>query len=153
MKKAKKSGFKAFSQSSSRKYPAKANQAEFTFLRKSHTVPKVKYMAKRKQKNASKKKWQKFFIITSWMVCAALVLHWVFADGGLADYYSMEKVLAAKKKEYHAIVSENKQIKNEIKQMKTNPKLQKKLVREHLGVISDDEYLILFAKEKASRSK
>lgn len=81
-------------------------------------------------------------------IIALLGLRLVFMNNGLIDYYKMEETLKNKEKEYFSIIQENKDLKQELKLIKSSRSYQKKLARENLGVISSDEYLVLFAQEK-----
>lgn len=111
--------------------------------------PKVNYvkpMKKKKRKAASTKfewSWGKL----AWMICGILVLRLFFMEGGVIDYHNMDKTLIEKQKDLERLRIENAELIKEIHRLKTSPSYQKKVAREHLGVIAKDEYLVLFANE------
>jgi cell division protein FtsB len=83
----------------------------------------------------------------AWIFAGFLVVRLVFAKGGVTDFYSQHKVLVQKQSELKHIKDENMQLVREIERMHTDAGYQKKLVRDNLGFIASDEYLILFPKE------
>jgi hypothetical protein len=110
--------------------------------------PKVNYVkpVKRKRKSAASKfewTWNK----AGWMACGALVLRLVFMEGGVVDYNSMENTLIKKKHNLQSVRKQNAELIQEIHKLRTSPQYQKKITREHLGVIAKDEYLVLFSKD------
>ncbi|MBD65012.1 MAG: hypothetical protein CME62_07380 [Halobacteriovoraceae bacterium] len=108
--------------------------------------------SKRKRKSAAKSKnysgffknwtWSKL----AWTFSAALLVRLVFMEGGVIDFHQMDSVLIEKKAYLEQLKSENKSLALEIKKMRTSPQYQKKIARDHLGVIAKDEYLVLFGK-------
>ncbi|MCP4911851.1 MAG: septum formation initiator family protein [Oligoflexia bacterium] len=84
-----------------------------------------------------------------WVFCAFLMLRLVFSEGGVMDYYDRKSVMTNKVEQYKAIEKENQLLVKEIDQLRKNPRYQKKMVREHLGYIARDEYLILFAEDSS----
>lgn len=76
----------------------------------------------------------------------------IFMKGGIIDFKEMESNLNYKMHQINLIKAENSQLENELRRIQNDRRYQKNLIREHLGVISDDEYLILFAKEKDGSS-
>ena len=68
-------------------------------------------------------------------------------ESGVIDYYEMENTLDKRGHQLELVKEENAQLVSEIHEIKTSPRYQKKLAREHLGVIASNEYLILFAKD------
>ena len=82
-----------------------------------------------------------------WMVFALLCARLVFMDRGVIDFYAKEDLIKEKQAELLRVEQENIHIVGEIEKIKSVPSYQKKLAREHLGVIAKDEYLILFSKE------
>lgn len=82
-----------------------------------------------------------------WAVCGVLVLRLIFSGGGVMDYYERKSQLNERVYEKERIVAENEALRGEIEMIKNSSAHQKKLVREHLGFISSDEFLILFAKD------
>lgn len=128
--------------------PVSPADVEFTNPRKrtSKKVPaKISYMS-RGQKLSD-------FTMTpsklGWLVCLGLFLRLIFMDNGVLDYYRMESHIQKKEYGLEMLIKENSGLITEIHRIKTEPAYQKKLAREHLGVIAADEYLILFAQESS----
>lgn len=88
-----------------------------------------------------------------WSVVGLLVLRLIFMDRGVWDYFSTEGVIKEKREELRSIQNENKDLKIEITKIQLDRNYQKQLAKEHLGVIAADEFLILFAGEKADSSE
>ncbi len=84
-----------------------------------------------------------------WIFCAVMVLRLLFASGGVKDYYSQRSLHNERLGELDRIKKENMQLVREIERMKTDMAFQKKLVRDNLGFIASDEFLVLFPKEKS----
>ena len=72
----------------------------------------------------------------------------VLSDRGVLDYFTQKKNYEKKLKKLYNLKDHKVNLKKEIKLIKTNKFHQKKLVRDHLGFISKDEFLILFQKGK-----
>ena len=83
-----------------------------------------------------------------WLMCAFLVLRLIFMENGVFDYYKMSHTLTERDHELELIRQENADLLTEIHNIRTSPLFQKKIAREHLGVIAPGEYLILFANER-----
>jgi cell division protein FtsB len=82
-----------------------------------------------------------------WAAVAALLVRMVFMDRGLLDLYNKHQNLEFKRFQIESLAIENNRIKQEIIKLKSDRGYQKKITREHLGVIAADEYLIQFARE------
>ncbi len=140
-----------------RRTVGKPDEAEFlTPVRKavSKAPAKVGYTsAKRKVNTKSKKKSETNFVgylvKFGWAFCTFLLFRLVFSGGGVMDYYSSLNLLEDKQYEHKRIIQENKDLAEEIKKIGSNSMYQKKLVRDNLGFIAKDEYLILFPREKS----
>lgn len=89
-------------------------------------------------------KWQNLFTKIGWGFSGVLLVHLVFSNGGVIDYYSRVSQLEQRMREFDQIILQNKEILAEIKKIKTNNTYQKKLVRDNLGLIATDEYLVVF---------
>lgn len=87
-----------------------------------------------------------------WIVCFGLFLRLIVMDNGVIDYYKMENHMQEKLHSLDLIKQENADLITEIHRIKTESAYQKKLAREHLGVIAADEFLILFAQETSAHS-
>lgn len=138
--------------SNNRKLPESFSDIQFNEpMRKTRartTGPKVNYVKpvkkpRRKKTGKFQWTWAKF----GWAFCALLVLRLVFMESGLLDYHSMHQALERKERDLVLLRSDNAELIEEINKIKTSHSYQKKLARDHLGVITNDEYLILFSRE------
>ena len=87
-----------------------------------------------------------------WLICLGLFMRLVFMDNGVIDFYKMESHMQDKLHGLELLKQDNVDLITEVHRIKTEPAYQKKLAREHLGVIAADEYLILFAQESSRNS-
>lgn len=87
-----------------------------------------------------------------WVAIGISVLRLFFMDRGVWDFYQNKREISSLQTEISRIKNENKELVEEIRNIRYNPAYQKKMARQHLGVIARDEYLILFAQEKALKS-
>lgn len=141
-----------FSNSSARKTVVTGlSDIEFTSpppAKRKATAP-VKYVKPLpKKRKSKKKKFELNFTSIFLLVCVGLVIRLVSMEGGVADYIKMDNVLNAKKKELARLSTENIELKKEIHLINTSSKYQEKLARKHLGVIANNEYLVLFGKNE-----
>jgi cell division protein FtsB len=90
-----------------------------------------------------------YLVKGSWIFCGLMILRLIFANGGVTDFYSQRSLYSDRQSEFDRIKNENMQIVREIERMQTDTAYQKKLVRDNLGFIAADEFLILFPKEKS----
>jgi cell division protein FtsB len=90
---------------------------------------------------------QKKFILFSWLVCALLALRLMFADRGVIDYYRELGHLERQQKTLHEYQQANLALAQEVKRLKTDERYQRKMVREHLGHVAPDEFVVAFRKE------
>ena len=74
-----------------------------------------------------------------------VLLRLVFSGGGIIDYYDKKEVLEKRQAGLVRLKKENADLVKEIELIKKSPSYQKKIVRQHLGHIAKDEYLILFS--------
>lgn len=88
---------------------------------------------------------------TGWLASVALLAQLFFSERGVLDYYEKKEVWQEKVFESEFIISENLEIKNEINLIDEDGRYQKKLVRDNLGFIAEDEFLILFSRGKVKR--
>ncbi len=107
-------------------------------------VSTTRSSSRSKSKSKLLKNTNEYVIKGIWVFCAILLLRLVFSDGGVRDYYAKKDVLQGRFDELARIEKENKNLVKEIELLKKDPRYQKKVVRDHLGYISRDEYLILF---------
>jgi cell division protein FtsB len=115
---------------------------------KRKTGPKVNYVKSvKKKRKSAKKKFEWSWTKAGWMMCGALVLRLVFMEGGVIDFNSMENTLIKKEHHLQNLRKENAELIQEIHKLRTSPQYQRKITREHLGVIAKDEYLVLFSRD------
>ncbi len=95
-----------------------------------------------------KEKWLRLFKKLSWLVCFLLLGRLVLSDRGVLDYFSQKKNYEKKVQKLSYLHDHKLDLKRKINLIKNNKFHQKKLVRDHLGFISKDEFLILFQKGK-----
>ena len=124
--------------------------------KKESTLPApVRYLGlgdvtvKTKNKKKLKKGWIDYFVMMGWIFCIALSLRLIFSDRGVIDYYSKSSEINGKYHELEMINQENVIIAKEIEKIRESSRYQKKIVRDHLGFISPNEYLLVFATRRA----
>lgn len=120
--------------------------------RKSAKVNYLKNGKTPRKKKAGKARFVWTWNKVCWLVCLGVFLRLIFMDRGVAHYYQMQDTLKDKKRELEMVKEENAELVTEINKIKTSPVYQKKAAREHLGVIAQDEYLILFARDGRPQS-
>ena len=134
-----------------RNLPKSFNDIEFNETPKRSRArrpgPKVKYVKPMKKKARSRSKFEWTWNKLAWIACSLLVVRLFFMDSGIIDYHQMNESLLKKEQDLHLLRKENAELIREINLIKTSLGYQKKLTREHLGVIAKDEYLVLFAKD------
>jgi hypothetical protein len=144
---------------------ATANNVEFTSELTSPTpkppVP-IKYVSAKRKVTARRKKptssalpqWLEasspldYFVKACWIFAFVLVGRLIFSTGGVVDFYSKKSLIAQKVHEKNLVIEENASLVVELEMIKNDQAYQRKLVREHLGFIGVDEYLILFQSER-----
>ncbi len=122
---------------------------------KSKAPAVVKYLKKEPKKASAKNKSRKKYgllIRLAWLVALFLFVRLVFVDRGMIDYYSKNNLLNEKSFQFEQLKKENVDLVELISKIKSDTSFQKKLARDHLGVIDHDEFLILFAKERGLSS-
>jgi cell division protein FtsB len=90
-----------------------------------------------------------YFVKGCWIFCMVMILRLIFANGGVTDFYSQRSLYSERLRELDQIKKENMQLVREIERMQSDFAFQKKLVRDNLGFIAADEFLVLFPKEKS----
>ena len=76
----------------------------------------------------------------------------IFGHGGLKDYQDMIEHLEKKKDKIQEVIQSNERLEKEITRLQYQEPYQKKIVRHYLGVIAQDEYLVLFGDSKRKES-
>lgn len=108
------------------------------------TTPVKRRATSRKKKTL---KGQGFLLKLGWAFAGILLVRLVFSGGGVLDFYDRKELVSNKHKELNSLGIENQQLVEEIERIQNSGKYQRKLVRDHLGFIAKDEFLILFSGE------
>jgi cell division protein FtsB len=136
---------------SPRKRVSRVDEIELTEVRrKNRGLGKISYMGRIPKSSAD---WKKFFSRLPYYFLGFLVLRLIFMDRGIIDYHRMDNKLLELKNDLKMGKEEVKALQAELLLIKGSKSYQKKLARDHLGVIGPDEYLVLFAKEDSLPSK
>lgn len=134
----------------SRRSVAKPEDTEFVPVKRStrKVASQISYTtaSTRKKQKTLDPKVQDWLIKGSWIFCGVMVLRLIFAAGGISDFYSQKNSVRARISELSEIKKENMQLVREIERMRADTGFQKKLVRDNLGFIAADEFLVLFPK-------
>lgn len=138
----------------SRRTTAKPEDTEFVPVKRKATrqvASQISYAtgsasASRKKAKSMDPKYVTWLVKGSWIFCALMVLRLIFAAGGVTDYYSQKSSVNARVAELTDIKKENMTLVREIERMRSDVGFQKKLVRDNLGFIASDEFLVLFPK-------
>ena len=109
--------------------------------------PSAAKAIKRTRKNTKKpNKIMSKFPYLFWGFCLFLLVRLIFAERGVIDYHSRVGTYERFQNDYSDLKKQNQGLLDEIKKIKSSRSYQKKLVRDHLGYISKDEFLVLFPK-------
>ena len=84
----------------------------------------------------------------AWIFFVFLGLKLIFSERGVMEFYSLRNVLDAKYVALGKIESENNKLLREIDKIKNDTNYQKYLLRENLGHMAADEFLVLFPEDK-----
>lgn len=136
----------------SRRSVAKPEDTEFVPTAKRPTrkvASQISYTTSsaRKKPKTLDPKISNYLVKGCWIFCGLMILRLIFSNGGVSDYYSQKAQVQSRMEELTRIKKENMQLVREIERMRTDPGYQKKLVRDNLGFIANDEFLVLFPKE------
>lgn len=135
----------------SRRSVAKPDDTEFVPVKRTtrKVASQISYTTNstRKKPKSLDPKYTNYLVKGSWIFCGIMVLRLIFAAGGVTDYYSQKNSMNDRFLELNEIKKENMQIVREIERMRSDIGFQKKLVRDNLGFIASDEFLVLFPKE------
>ncbi len=108
---------------------------------------KVKYVKAPKRRVGSTAKfewtWQKFW----WAIACMMFLRLLLMENGIVDYYKLESTIEDNHQKLALVKKENSELVAQIHKIQTSGKYQRKMARDHLGVIASNEYLILFSKD------
>lgn len=134
----------------SRKSVGRPDETEFAPVKRTakKAASQISYTTgSRKKSKELDPKLINYLVKGSWIFCGFLVLRLIFANGGLVSYFSQKSILNERFSELSRIKSENMSLVNEIERMQTDVAYQKRLVRDNLGFIAHDEFLVLFPQE------
>jgi cell division protein FtsB len=103
----------------------------------------------------AKSKWENFkanflgyVVKLMWIFSIVLFLRLVFAERGVLEYYFRRKKVQEKMDTLDKQVYENKKLKKEIERIERDMTYQKSLVRNNLGFIAEDEFIIVLPEPK-----
>lgn len=138
----------------SRRSVAKPEDTEFVPVKRAtrKVASQISYTTSsstaRKKTKSVDPKYANYLVKGCWAFCAIMVLRLIFANGGVTDFYSQKATVSERLSELNDIKKENMQLVREIERMRSDSGFQKKLVRDNLGFIASDEFLVLFPKSK-----
>lgn len=134
----------------SRRSVAKPEDTEFVPVKRTpkKVASQISYTttSTRKKQKSMDPKYVTWLVKGSWIFCGLMVLRLIFATGGVTDFYSQKSTVAERVAELSDIKKENMTLVREIERMRSDAGFQKKLVRDNLGFIAADEFLVLFPK-------
>ena len=134
----------------SRRSVAKPEDTEFVPVKRTpkKVASQISYTttSTRKKQKSMDPKYVNWLVKGSWIFCGLMVLRLIFATGGVTDFYSQKSAVSDRLGELGDIKKENMQLVREIERMRSDSGFQKKLVRDNLGFIAADEFLVLFPK-------
>jgi len=134
----------------SRRSVAKPEDTEFVPVKRTpkKVASQISYTttSTRKKQKSMDPKYVTWLVKGSWIFCGLMVLRLIFATGGVTDFYSQKSTVAERVGELSDIKKENMTLVREIERMRSDAGFQKKLVRDNLGFIAADEFLVLFPK-------
>lgn len=90
-----------------------------------------------------------YFLKGLWIFSIILLLRLIFADRGVLEYYFRRKKVQEKLEILENQVQINKKIAKEITRIQKDITFQKSLVRNHLGFIADDEFIVVLPESKS----
>jgi cell division protein FtsB len=103
----------------------------------------------------AKSKWENFkenflgyVVKLMWIFSIVLFLRLVFAERGVLEYYFRRKKVQEKLDTLDKQVFANKRLKKEIERIERDITYQKSLVRNNLGFIAEDEFIIVLPEPK-----
>lgn len=134
-----------------RRSVARPDEAEFTPVKRTtrKVASQISYTTgSRKKSKPLDPTLVGYLVKGCWLFCGVMILRLIFAHGGVTDFYSQRSLYSDRLAELDRIKKENMQLVHEIERMQTDTAFQKKLVRDNLGFIAADEFLVLFPKEK-----
>lgn len=140
--------------SSARKSVATGDQLEFTTALRSSpsrapAKPSYTRASRKVKTRKSNDRFSQIMLKSAWVFCGFLLLRLIFSAGGILDYNERGAMLAEREHELESIRLDNQRTLAEIELIQKDSSTQKKLVRDHLGFIAGDEYLVIFPKDSS----
>lgn len=86
------------------------------------------------------------YIIASIFLFSILKL--IFMDGGIYSFYTNKKTLSGIEQINQEIIAENDRLAIEIEKLQNDSNYKRQAIRDYLGMIEPDEYLVIFKNEK-----
>ncbi len=97
------------------------------------------------QESGLKQKMIDLMVYAGWICCLLLMIRLVVADRGVWHYYNRLKNFNSLQTEYTQIQNQNQGLVEEIEMISSSKSYQRKLIRDNLGFISSEEYLLVFS--------
>lgn len=137
-----------------RKSVATGDQLEFTTALRSSpsrapAKPSYTRASRKVKTRKSNDRFSQIMLKSAWAFCGFLLLRLIFSAGGILDYNERGAMLAERENELESIRIDNQRTLSEIELIQKDSSTQKKLVRDHLGFIAGDEYLVIFPKDSS----
>ncbi len=86
--------------------------------------------------------------VSIWLLNLAFLGVVIFGDRGVVDYVSRHGNLVKKENRLQFLLKENDEIRFQIQRINTESTYQRQVIRDYLGYIAKDEYLIIFAENQ-----
>ena len=83
--------------------------------------------------------------VAAWGVCVFFLGIVIFGERGIVDYTIRYSNLEKKNNQLNFLIKENEEIKFQIYRLENDRTYQRQVIRDYLGYIANDEYLIIFA--------
>lgn len=93
-----------------------------------------------------KNRYIKWAVTGSWIFIGLLFFRLIFANRGVVEYYSLYNTLKDKENSLSDVEQENLHAIKEIEKIRSDTGYQKRMIRDNLGYIAEDEFMVLFAK-------
>ena len=97
-----------------------------------------------KQVNSEVKKRQMIFYTVIVLTLLYLSISLVFGDMGLFKYIELNRTRKSLEKQIAQIISQNEQLRSQLKSLKDDPFYREKLAREEYGLSKPDEYIFQY---------
>lgn len=109
-------------------------------------VELINPIAKKRSRSQQKKKSFKLSMdLVFGMLFFLMGVNLFFTGGGIIDLIQSKARIGEGEKYLSQVKTDNQKIREEIKKLQHSSSYQKKIAREHLGAIAQDEYLVIFS--------